>query len=127
MDTERGSGLYSASHSEGRMGKAISYCYVCSARLQDDDFDRGKAVRVEDRVACRGCAPGGTVASPAHSPGSRPGNPPAPSPPTAPGLRTAPGVPRGSSTALPPTNRLPWIVAWGVAALGLAIAAVVLA
>jgi len=39
------------------MGKSISYCYKCSTLLREDDFGRGKAVRVGDYVSCAACAP----------------------------------------------------------------------
>lgn len=39
------------------MGKAILYCFKCSSILREDDFARGKAVRVGDNVACADCAP----------------------------------------------------------------------
>lgn len=39
------------------MGRAITYCVQCSARVSDADFDAGKAVRVGDRILCRACAP----------------------------------------------------------------------
>jgi hypothetical protein len=35
---------------------AISYCYRCAVSVRDKDFERGKAVRAGDRVACGKCA-----------------------------------------------------------------------
>lgn len=39
------------------MGKAILYCSRCSSILREDDFAKGKALRLGDRVFCAGCAP----------------------------------------------------------------------
>src|SRR5437016_6235341 len=50
------------------MGRAISYCYKCSSRVREEDFDRGKAFVVGDRVACAACAPEMTKGVPPPSP-----------------------------------------------------------
>lgn len=38
------------------MGQEIVYCFGCQTRLLAADFERGDAVRFEDRVACAACA-----------------------------------------------------------------------
>ena len=38
------------------MGREIVYCCRCSTRLTSEDFDKGKAVRLGNRVACGKCA-----------------------------------------------------------------------
>ena len=40
------------------MGQEIVYCFSCQTRLMAVDFERGKAVRFEDRVSCTSCARG---------------------------------------------------------------------
>jgi hypothetical protein len=50
------------------MGRAISYCYKCSTRVREEDFERGKAFVVGDRVACAACAPEMKQASPPAPP-----------------------------------------------------------
>lgn len=39
------------------MGQEIVYCSQCGARLVTSDFDKGSAVRHENRIACAACAP----------------------------------------------------------------------
>ncbi len=39
------------------MGRAIFYCHKCSILLRDSDFQKGRAFREGDRVACAACAP----------------------------------------------------------------------
>lgn len=94
------------------MGKALSYCYKCSTLLREDDFTRGKAVRVGDHVSCSACAP--------EAPASPP--PPTPLRPARLSSSTAvPAVPRRSppttSVQIPPKSRLPWILGGVVAAV----------
>lgn len=39
------------------MGRAITYCVQCSARVSDADLETGKGFRVGDRILCKACAP----------------------------------------------------------------------
>jgi hypothetical protein len=100
------------------MGKAIFYCHKCSARLREDDFDRGKAVMVENHAACIGCAPPGT---------------PSPAPRAARGAPSGAAQPRLTASAAVPTARLPkapsralWVIAGGAVILVLILAGVFL-
>jgi hypothetical protein len=56
------------------MGKAIVYCQICGRSLYEDDFDRGKASRLQNRPYCAECRPEGL---------------PAPVPPAPPPRRTS--------------------------------------
>lgn len=39
------------------MGQEILYCFKCQTRLSTPDFDKGRAVRFGNHVACSDCAP----------------------------------------------------------------------
>lgn len=101
------------------MGKAIVYCQDCGLSLYEDDFERGKASRVDNRPYCAKC---------------RPVQPPRPAPPPpAPNRRVSDRVPvlRPPATPRafkPPAPRSP-LVLWlslgfvaVVAAIGLTLA-----
>ncbi|HZE97347.1 MAG TPA: hypothetical protein VE981_09995 [Planctomycetota bacterium] len=37
------------------MGQEIHYCARCGDRISGEEFDRGQAFRVENRIICSGC------------------------------------------------------------------------
>ena len=51
---------------------AFAYCFKCAVLVRDKDFERGKAVRTGDRVACAACAKATGIAIP--PPTAKPGN-----------------------------------------------------
>ena len=38
------------------MGQEIVYCHTCGKRLTSTDFERGKAIRANDKIVCSKCA-----------------------------------------------------------------------
>ena len=73
------------------MGHEIVYCFKCAKRLMSADFERGKAVRVNNNVACSDCAPSvAPGSSPAQQQKSKSGATVRPSPRTS---RTDLGLP----------------------------------
>ncbi len=95
------------------MGKAIVYCQLCGKSLYEDDFERGKASRIDNRPYCSACkAPAPAPPPPARLP------PPPPPPPPAPRRAISDRIPvlRPPSTArLPkaPARRKPATALWG--------------
>lgn len=85
------------------MGKSISYCYKCSTLLREDDFARGKAVRLADHVACAACAPE-AVPPPPPPPVRESASSPRISAPKPPGV--SPGTRRAVRPAAPDRNKV---------------------
>src|SRR5438105_1779673 len=65
------------------MGKAIVYCQTCGNSLYEDDFDRGRASRIDNRPYCAACRPA-TTPVPEKPPAPPPVLPPSPPPPPPP-------------------------------------------
>jgi hypothetical protein len=53
------------------MGKAIVYCQTCGKNLREEDFDRGRAFKIDNRPYCADCRPAAPDPEPAPSPPRR--------------------------------------------------------
>src|SRR5215204_2507207 len=53
------------------MGKAIVYCQTCGKNLREEDFDRGRAFKIDNRPYCADCRPAVPEPEPVPSPPRR--------------------------------------------------------
>jgi hypothetical protein len=68
--------------STGLMGKSLSYCFKCSKLIREEEFVKGKAFNLGDRVSCAACAREVGAVAPRGASGAPAPPPPPPTPRT---------------------------------------------